>query len=338
MREPVAMTTPAVVFEAAHQVRVRGVELPDPQPDEAVVRTEWSWISNGTEGSFLRGERCDGETPSSPERAAPFPIVAGYQRVGIVESAGPKSGVEVGQRVFATVTRLAGLATSHGGQVLRGPVQAQQLYPLPDDGPAIEAYAGLVLTQVGYNCGSRPALDHEDQVVVVIGDGMVGHWAAQTAVQRGADVVMLGRHHSRLERFGLGQTVNVRETDAVEGIKALAWGPPQAIIDTVGSNETVEALFPLLHRGGQIVSAGYLGEHGAIDIQMLRKREATLHCPSGWTRPRMETTLEWVRDGRLDTLGLVTDRLPAGDAAEAWRRIGEQRETTLGVLLDWRGM
>lgn len=334
------MVTHAVVFEAANQVAVREVELPEPRPDEAVVRTIWSWISNGTEGSFLRGERADGETPSSPERPAPFPIVAGYQRVGVVEWAGPDAGVVAGQQVFATVTRLAGLATGHGGQVALGPVQAQQLYPLPSDGPPIEAYAGLVLTQVGYNCGSRPGVA-AGEAVAVIGDGMVGQWAAQTLRARGCRVALLGRHESRLRRFAARPAdllVNSRETDAVEAVKAWSGGALAVIVDTVGCNPDVEALFWSLRKYGAIVSAGYLGEAGRIDIQMLRKREAALYAPSGWTRERMETTLAWVSDGRLDTLGLVSDRLPAGEAAEAWRRIRDERERTLGVLLDWRGM
>jgi len=339
-REPRGMTTPAVVFEAANQVVVRDVELPEPRPDEAIVRTHWSWISNGTEGSFLRGERSDGETPSSAERPAPFPIVAGYQRVGEVEWAGPESGVEVGQRVMATVTRLAGLATGAGGQVLRGPVQAQQMFVLPEDGPPAEAYAGMVLTQVGYNCGSRPQVE-PGEPAAIIGDGMVGQWAAQTLQQRGCRVALLGRHDTRLAKFPATADdlmLNCRETDGPAAVRDWSGGALAVIIDTVGSNPDVEALFWSLRRFGSVASAGYLGEAGLIDIQMLRKREAALYAPSGWTRERMETTLAWIRDGRLDTLGLVTDRLPASQAPEAWNRIANRREETLGVLLDWRGM
>jgi threonine dehydrogenase-like Zn-dependent dehydrogenase len=67
----------------------------------------------------------------------------------------------------------------------------------------------------------------------------------------------------------------------------------------------------------------------------MRFREATLHTPSGWSRPRMDTTFEWVRDGRLQTLPLVTHTFPAAAAAEAWRQIVEHRDETLGVLLRW---
>lgn len=327
----------AVVFEAPNVPTFRRIEVPEAGPEEVVVRTTWSWISNGTEGSFLRGERHNGETPASAERPAPFPIVPGYQRVGEVITAGPESGYEPGETVFVTITRVAGLAASHGGHVHTGPAHHSQVRRIPADGPPAEAYAGLVLTQVGYNCGSRPTLAPGERVVVV-GDGQIGHWCAQTLVQRGATILLAGRHDARLmaHQPWVDRAVNTRREDLVEAVRA--WAPEgiRAIIDTIGSVETIERLFMLLRPFGHIVSAGYHHDRGKIDIQLLRFREATLHAPSGWTAERLDATLAGVRDGWLKTLPLVTDRLPAPDVAEAWRRIAEERERTLGVLLDWR--
>lgn len=322
------MDTWAVVFTAPRQVEFRRVAVPAPRGDEVVVETTWSWISNGTEGSFLSGERADGETPASPERPAPFPIVPGYQRVGTVIQAGAEAGFAPGETVFATMTRVDGMAVGASGHVHRGPVHRDQIRRLPDY-PAPEAYAGLVLTQVGYNCGTRPTLAAGDAVVVV-GDGLVGHWSAQTARHRGARVLLLGRHAARLARF---------EGDVATDLTAVAeWAPEgvQAVIDTVGSVPTLEALFPRLRHDGHLVSAGFCGAAGTIDIQLLRRREATLHSPSGWTGLRLDATLAGIRDGWLTTLPLVTHRLPAERVAEAWERIEHERESTLGVLLDWR--
>ncbi len=331
------METTAVIFDGPNQVRFGALEVPEPRPDEALVQTEWSWISNGTEGSFLRGERHGGETPASAEKPAPFPIVAGYQRVGRVVAAGAESGVTAGQRVFVTITRIAGLAEGHGGHVFCGPVHRDQIYVLPEGGPPAEAYSGLVLTQVGWNCGQRPVIAPGD-AAVVIGDGMVGQWSAQTLQQRGAKVMLLGRHDSRLARWVTradDRAVNSRQQDAEAAVAEWAPEGVQAIIDTVGHLPTVSALFWRLRHNGHIASAGFLGNEGKIDIQMLRFREACVHAPSGWTRQRLEETMAWVHDGRLTTLPLVTHRLPATQAAEAWQAIANDRNT-LGVLLDWR--
>ncbi len=51
------MKAQAVVFTAPRQVEFMEIHCPDPGPEDVVVRLTHSWISNGTEGSFLRGER-----------------------------------------------------------------------------------------------------------------------------------------------------------------------------------------------------------------------------------------------------------------------------------------
>ena len=82
------MTSTAVVFTAPNTVEVQEITCPDPGPGDVVVRVTHSWISNGTEGSYLRGERVDGDTPYRAGDPWPFPVVAGYQKIGVVEWTG----------------------------------------------------------------------------------------------------------------------------------------------------------------------------------------------------------------------------------------------------------
>src|SRR5262245_45011361 len=104
------MKSEAVLFTGRNRVEYRVVETPDPGPNDVVVATRHSWISNGTEGSFLRGERVDGITPWEPGLALPFPMVPGYQKVGIVEAIGREvRGLREGQWVFVTVSRCSGM-------------------------------------------------------------------------------------------------------------------------------------------------------------------------------------------------------------------------------------
>jgi len=56
---------------------------------------------------------------------------------------------------------------------------------------------------------------------------------------------------------------------------------------------------------------------------------------SGATLPRLEETMRWIAAGKLDTLGLITHRLPVERAAEAWTLIESKREPVLGVVLEW---
>ncbi len=331
------MQAQAVVAVERGRVEFQTVTVPNPGVEEVVVRLTHSWISNGTEGSFVRGERIGGDTARRETDPLPFPHVPGYQKVGIVESIGANvSHVAVGDTVFATVSGVQGMFYSSGGHVSPAVTHRSQVWKLPPDVDPVAA-SGLVLTQVGYNVGQCPALKPGD-AAVVIGDGMVGQWAAQTLKHRGAKVMLLGKHAERLRLFEAGpedRCVNIRETNAVEAVGDWAGRSVQVVADTVGSMPTVLSLFPLMRRFSQFVSAGFYGDAGQIDVQKMRDYEMTLWTPAGWTTERMDRTLELLRQGVLQTLPLITHHFPVAQAAEAFDLILSRREPVLGVVLDW---
>src|SRR5947207_14518554 len=107
------MEAQAVVFTAPKTVEYRKVTCPEPGPADAVIRLTHSWISNGTEGSYLRGERIGGDTPFRPGDRNPFPIVAGYQRIGVIERVGSEiNDLSPGETVFSVVGKVNGMFTS----------------------------------------------------------------------------------------------------------------------------------------------------------------------------------------------------------------------------------
>ncbi len=327
----------AIVATGIGRVAFEAISVPEPGPDDVTVRVTHSWISNGTEGSFVRGERIGGDTARNEGDPLPFPHVPGYQKVGIVEGIGANvTHVAAGDMVFATVSQVEGMFTPYGGHVSPAVTHKSQVWKLPQDVDPTSA-SGLVLTQVGFNVGQCPKL-REGDAAVVIGDGMVGHWAAQTLQHRGARVLMLGKHTERLELFAArsqDRLVNVREEDAVEAVRDWAGRSVQVVADTVGSLSTVESLFPLMRRFSEFVSAGFYGHAGKLDIQRMRDYEMTLRAPSGWTSERIASTLELLRQGVLTTLPLITHRFPVALADKAFDLILSRREPVLGVILDW---
>jgi len=327
----------AVVFTDRLKASFQQVDVPEPGPDEVVVDVEVSWISNGTESSFFRGERIAGDTPYEEGAPWPFPIVAGYQKVGIVSSVGENvaEDLKVGDRVFVTVSKVSGMFDPFGGHINPAVTPAHQVWKLPDGLPSAD-YSGLVLTQVGYNCGMRAPVAAGDRAVV-LGDGLVANWTVQTLLHRGAQVIALGRHDERLAFMpGEAVAVNTKKTDGVEAVRAFTPDGAAIIVDTVGDMDGIQALFPLLGYNGHIVSAGFYGPRGHIDIQKLRAKEATLHTPAGWTKERMDETLRGVSEGWLKTGALITHRYPAERAADAWRLINDKTEPCLGIVLDWK--
>ncbi|RTE10856.1 zinc-binding dehydrogenase [Paenibacillus whitsoniae] len=326
----------AVVFTDRFIVSVQEVDIPEPRQDEVVIDVEFSWISNGTESSFLRGERIAGDTPYHSGAPWPFPIVAGYQKVGTIRQVGSGvSGVKVGDRVFCTISRVSGMFDSFGGHVSPAVTSADQVWKLPADSSPFD-YSGLVLTQVGYNCGMRGQVQAGD-CSIVIGDGLVGHWTAQTLLHRGANVLVVGRHDDRLRYLPeVVVGVNAKYGSIPDAVNAFAGAEGIAVlVDTVGDLDTVKQLFPFMKRNAHFVSAGFYGSNGNIDIQMLRDKEITLHAPAGWNKERMDATLSGVHDKWLQTGSLVTHRFPVDRADEAWRVIVDKNEHFLGIILEW---
>ncbi|MBN2310514.1 MAG: zinc-binding dehydrogenase [Candidatus Hydrogenedentes bacterium] len=338
------MKAKAVVFPDKLKVEFREVSVPEPGPDDVVVETRYSWISNGTEGSYLRGERINGETPYRPGDPWPFPVAAGYQSTGVVRHVGANvTDIEEGQWVFCALGRIDGMYDVHGGHISEKVAVRAHVWPLPDALPEHEqerlrvAASGLVLTQVGYNCGTRPPVDVGD-TALVIGDGLVGQWAAQTLHWRGASVILAGRHDDRLAFFPEGERrypLNTTKSDLVSGVRAVAPSGVSVLVDTVGSIPTILECHPLMRHNGHIVSAGFNGLDSMLDVQKLRFGELSWHAPSGWQQRRMDETLALIASGHLKTEELITHRFPAERAAEAWKLIVERPEPVLGVLLEW---
>jgi 2-desacetyl-2-hydroxyethyl bacteriochlorophyllide A dehydrogenase len=331
------MTAHAVVFTQPNVVEFRRVETPHPGPTDVVVRVTHSWISNGTEGSYLRGERIGGDRAYRPGDPIPFPIVPGYQKVGVVESIGSEvSQFKVGQSVFAALGQVQSMAKPIAGHISPSVCKLDQVWPLPEGQDPL-AFAGMVLTQVGYNCGTRAPIALGEPALV-LGDGQVGQWTAQTLAWRGAKVLMVGRRRPRLalaERLTSCRTIDARESSWETKTREFAPDGFAVAVDTVGSPAATEWMMSLMRHGGHIVSAGFCGTQDLVSLQNLRARELSIDSVSGWTRPRMDETLKLITEGQLKTLPLITHHFPIAEASDAWALIRSDDFRVMGVVLDW---
>jgi bacteriochlorophyllide a dehydrogenase len=334
------MESHAVVFTGVNEVRFQTISCPEPGPGDVVVELHHSWISNGTEGSFLRGERISGDVAWRPGDPAPFPMVAGYQKVGRVTWAGAEArDFKPGDWVFASMSRVCGMFDNKfAGHVSPSVCGRGSVMHLPPGSDPL-AFAGLVLAQVGLNCGTRSPVA-PGRVAFVAGDGLVGQWAGQALAQQGAKVVMMGRHPDRLARFARhGATILAGSDNRLGALSGLGLGPVHTLVETTGSARVLEDFLPLMARGGHMVIAGFYPSAGARDLQLMlqqfRNSEISLDLVSGATQERLDRTMQWVAEGRLDTLGCITHRFPVDRAAEAWELIRTKRKPVLGVVLDW---
>jgi threonine dehydrogenase-like Zn-dependent dehydrogenase len=141
---------------------IRSGPLPDPGPDEVLVRTRYSGVSRGTETLVFSGRvpASQHATMRAPfqEGDFPGPVKYGYLNVGVVE-AGPSPLLD--RTVFCLYPHQT-----------RFVVPAGAVVPVPADVPARRAVlAGTVETAVNALWDAAPLVGDR---VTVVGGGMVG--------------------------------------------------------------------------------------------------------------------------------------------------------------------
>jgi threonine dehydrogenase-like Zn-dependent dehydrogenase len=141
---------------------LRPAPLPEPGPDEILVRTRYSGISRGTETLVFRGGVPADQyaTMRAPfqEGDFPGPVKYGYLNVGVVEEGPPAL---VGRRVFCLYPHQTAYVVPAGAAV-----------EVPDGVPSRRAVlAGTVETAVNALWDAAPLIGDR---VTVVGAGMVG--------------------------------------------------------------------------------------------------------------------------------------------------------------------
>jgi len=230
----------AIVFSAVNEVVLQKYDLPALKPDEVLVATEYSGISQGTEVWALIGKR--------PELT--YPTVPGYQSVGIIkELGGEVKGYSVGQRVLFNTSRLPGQfpPTWMAGHVSHAIVPVR-----PDGHPVLLAdnadpvSASLAYLPAVSLRGIRMIDIAIGDVVVVTGQGLIGQASAQLAKLRGAIVVATDLSAARRKLSAAHSAdlcVNPIEQNLGEVVRSIKSTGADAVIETTGRSDQVAWLF-----------------------------------------------------------------------------------------------
>jgi NADPH:quinone reductase-like Zn-dependent oxidoreductase len=229
---------PGTVEPEGLQITTR--ELPDPGPNQAVVRVEATGVSFA-EQQMRRGKYYD---------QPPFPFVPGYDLVGTIERLGDGNDGDlvVGQRVAAL--------TKIGAWADRVVLDADELVPVPAGVDAAAAET-VVVNGVTALRMLRAARVQPGQPIVVLGAaGGVGSTLVQLA--RHADIRVIGTAGpSAQDRVGaLGAIpVDYRNEDVPARVRELAPEGVAAVFDHVGGPGIVGS-WRMLARGGALISYG----------------------------------------------------------------------------------
>ncbi|MDR7550710.1 MAG: zinc-binding alcohol dehydrogenase [Armatimonadota bacterium] len=323
------MTVPAraVVFQEPGRITFEQLELPSPGEEDLVVRILRSAISPGTERWLLRGQY-------SPAR---FPLVPGYQSVGIVEHTGANvRGITPGDCVFVGTTRVQdGMHAWWGAHASAAVVHHARVLPIPW-GLGLDEAALSPLAAVAHH-GARILGIHRGMVAVVVGLGMVGQLVSQILGRLGATVIgsepLKGRR-DRTSVLGM-RTVDPARENLEEVVRTVSPDGVDVVVECTGRTALLGDCLRLLRFGGTLSLQGYYPGDVAFPFEPAHRGEVTIKCPRGWPRADHEAALALMARGELQVGPLITHRLPAAEACRAYELLEKEPEGTLGVVLIW---
>jgi 2-desacetyl-2-hydroxyethyl bacteriochlorophyllide A dehydrogenase len=335
-----------IVFaEKGKVVVLNDLSNPKLEDKDVMTKTLVSGVTAGTELNFLTGG-C---------YSKPWPVLPGYQNVGkVVETYSSDSPLKVGQRVYShywyrpVQFSYQGKQYTHdaGAHVeFRGgsPIHPN-LIPLPDDISDEEASV-LSVVCVGMH-GARRSGASIGKKVLVLGMGLIGQFAAQTARALGACCHGMARSDLRLEMAkALSCEMVFDGKDPKVWDRIAKEAPYDIIIETTGSNDLLDPSLRCLagerNEEREMMRQGVLYLMGGRDkieyTNMLgHPKEAILMHSSHHTRKEVYEALRLRKLGILKIAPLITHRFSPDEAPEVYKRLLSGDPKILGCVFTWQ--
>ncbi|MEE6261583.1 zinc-dependent alcohol dehydrogenase [Plantactinospora sonchi] len=316
-------------LNAPGEGEIRSTTLPEPGPDEVLVRSRWSGISRGTETLVFAGRVPESQyaVMRAPfqEGDFPAPVKYGYLSVGVVE-AGP---AELrGRTVFCL----------HPHQTVYV-VPAAAVVPVPDGVPPARAVlAGTVETAVNALWDAPPLVGDR---ITVLGAGMVGACVAallarfpgvrvelvDTDPGRAAIAAALGVDFAAPADAATGRDLVVHASASAAGLqRSLELLAPEGTVlelSWYGDREVNLSLGGVFHSGRLTIRGSQVGT------------VAPARRPSRGYADRLALALELLRDPAFDTL--LTGRSRFEDLPDVLHRLSTGDLPALCHLIEYDG-
>ena len=265
-------------------------ETPTPTGDEVLVRIDAAGVCHSDlhiwHGEYDLG---NGKKLSMADRGLKLPLTMGHEIAGEVVAVGPDvKDVQVGKKYVVFPWHGCGecnvckrgdenlcLAGKSMGVYQPGGYADHVLVSrsrylvdigdMPPERAAPYACSGLTTYSAIKKINPRVL---EDEKVVVVGAGGLGLMATLIIkAMGGAGVIVVEPDHAKHDaalKAGADKVFDPKSPTFIADVKAAAGGAVWAIIDCVGSGQTVQSGFDLLTKGGQLVQIGLFGGH--IDL------------------------------------------------------------------------
>ncbi len=352
-----------VAHSKGKPVSVETITIPDPGPGEAVVQVQACGVCH-TDLHYREGGIND-----------EFPFLLGHEAAGIVESVGAGvTDVAPGDFVILNWRAVDGTCracrrgepwycfSTHNAAQKMTLESGQELSPAL----GIGAFAEKTLVHAGQCTKVNPAVKPQvagllgcgvmagigDAIntgkvgrgdsISLIGCGGVGNAAIAGAKLAGATTIIAididPRKLAWATEFGATHTINSRETDAVEGVKALTDGNgANVVVDAVGRPETFRQAFYARDLAGTAVLVGVPTPGLTIELPLIDVFGRGGSTKSSWYGDCLPSRdfpmlIDLHLQGRLPLEKFVSEEIGLDDVEEAFGRM-ERGEVLRSVVV-----
>ena len=348
------MKIKAIIYKAPGQVGVDTFELEPCGEEELLCETIYSFVSPGTE---LRNLSTHNKT---------FPCIPGYSYVGrVIEVGGKVKGWREGDLISGRnqpgALNPLGIASMYGGHashhrcVVKGNCMPVRLPVNADPWQYVTAEVAAISWH-----GVSIASPGTGDTAAVVGQGLIGAFAAKWLLNQGVRVVVTDLEESRLERarrWGAA-TVSAREPDArerilsyfedgvdisVEASSSMAGARLASSILKKPLESVIEKIYhsPGLHSNPfkwprMVYLATYTDTVQTHPGGLAECEGVVVFRPCDRKVGDRQTVIESIRQGHLPVSDFVDEALPVEKASEVYNNLREHPEKYSAAAFRWK--
>ena len=346
-----------IVLSKGDKTSIQEFPIPTPNKKQVLVKTICNLISAGTELGIRKlyqtdrtySEHVIGVPKWLKEFSRTTEREIGYSNVGRITAIGDAL-LEDPTFPFALGDTVLSLG-SHSSHVMITP-EPGNLISVPEGLSPEKATFGVLgsVSIYGIEIADIRFGDH----VAIFGMGIVGQLTLQMAKLCGCDTLTaIDIEPMRLaiaQKSGATHTLNFQQCEIDRELAAITKGRGiDVIIEAAGNSSALATAIEIARPGGRIVLLGspWDGTFEA-DFFLVHLKELKIigchqpRCPTTttsffpWTQEYNRTqVLKMIQNGKIDVEQLISQRLAVDHVEEAYRKLNEEKDQALGIVLTW---
>ena len=336
----------AVQIVSPEKVQILDVEKPALQPDEVLLKIEYVGFCGSDLNTFL------GKNPM-----VKMPVVPGHEVGAVIEAKGEQvpDNLAIGQVVTVNPYTNCGKCAScrnrrynacqHNetlGVQRNGAMCEYIALPwqkvIPADGMSTRDCALIEPMSVGFHAVSNACVVDND-IVMVIGCGMVGLGAVVRAALRGATVVAVDLDDEKLalaKEVGAKYVINSKTTNVHDEMMRISQGfGADVVIEAVGNPMTYNMAIDEVSFTGRVVYIGYAKSEVSFQTKLFVQKELTIRGSRNALPEDFRAVINYLNQNNFPYSKFISKILKPEEAETALSEWAAQPQKVFRILVEF---